>query len=90
MANEKDAGQLKPATPMVTAAVAPGRTVVVDGRPQGPGTLVTLPAMEARSLMGLGFLLSQQRPAAAPETQAPKAFQGPNFHGPVGGVVKPS
>jgi hypothetical protein len=86
MANVKDEGQ--PA-PTITAAVAPGRTVVVDGRPQGPGTLVTLPAIEARNLMGLGFLLTPQRPAVAPVTKAPKAFQGPNFQGPVGGVVKP-
>lgn len=80
MAEKTEAARAKPT---IKAAVARGRTIVVDGMRQGPGVLVELPADEANRLMGLGFLSNPYAPAVVPS-------QGPQFRGPVDGVVKPT
>jgi hypothetical protein len=89
MAEKREESRHEPAQPTLKAAVAPGRSVIVDGVRHGPGTLVELPAIEVRRLMGLGFL-SNPHAAEVPvqKAQDPQPFQGPQFRGPVEGVVK--
>lgn len=58
---------------LVTAIVAPRKTVMVDGKYVGPGSEVILPADEVAELRALGFLVN---PDAA---DAPATGAGPDF-----------
>ena len=62
---------------LVTAQVAPRKTVLFDGKYVGPGAEISLPADEVADLRALGFLVDPQAP------EAPATGQGPDF-GPAG------
>lgn len=71
-----------PAPKMVTGVVAQRRTVSLDGRRNGPGTMLELSPDEHAHLLAAGFLHDARLPQLTPSN-------GPQFQGPVDGVVKP-
>lgn len=78
----KGAAEAAPAE-MVTASVARGRTLVIDGHHHGPGTIVSLAVDEHAHLLRLGFLHDPRAPQLTPRT-------GPQFRGAVDGIVRPT
>jgi hypothetical protein len=67
----------------LTGSVARGRTVIIDGQKQGPGTVVELPEDEYARLLSLGFLHDSRVPQLTPSA-------GPQFQGAVDGIVRPA
>ena len=71
------------ATPQtMTAVVARGRSLSLNGRRHGPGTMVELPVDEHAHLLAAGFLLDPRVKEIAPGI-------GPQFQGAVNGIVRP-
>jgi hypothetical protein len=68
---------------MVTASIAARRTLVVDGQAYGPGTQVQLSVEEHARLLAAGFLHDSRVVQIEPS-------MGPQFRGPVNGVVRPT
>lgn len=77
-----DKGASAPAPQMVTGVVAQRRTVRLDGRSHGPGTVLDLPVDDYAHLLATGFLHDPRVQQIAPSA-------GPQFQGPVDGVVRP-
>lgn len=82
MAAVENKGVSAPAPHMVTASVARGRTVSLNGRSHGPGTVVELSVDDHAHLLAAGFLHD-------PRIQQITPGVGPQFAGPVNGVVRP-
>jgi hypothetical protein len=84
MSETQNSAQAKAAAEpkMVTASIAARRSLRIGGKQHGPGTQVRLPVDEHARLLSLGFL-HDARVEQADESN------GPQFRGPVGGVVKP-
>ena len=79
------ADQKAPARPAETvlAAVAARRCLIINGQTHGPGTQVRLPVDEHARLLAAGFLHDSRIVQIEPSA-------GPQFRGPVDGVVRPT
>jgi hypothetical protein len=82
MAAAKTAEPAPAAASLLTATVARGRTVMHAGRAHGPGTVLQLSVDEHAHLLSTGFLVDPRVPQLTPGI-------GPQFNGPVNGVVRP-
>lgn len=78
-----DKGASAPASQKVTGVVAQRRSVSLNGRLHGPGTVLELPADEHAHLLAAGFLHDSRTLQLTPSA-------GPQFQGPVNGVVRPT
>ncbi len=68
---------------LVTASIAARRSLVINGQTHGPGTQVRLPVEEHARLLAAGFLHDTRVVQLEPGS-------GPQFRGPVDGVVRPT